>query len=62
MVPESSGRHPAVRVVEGQKLRSPHLVLADFSRDIRIAFIFGDEMREALQRVLRLDDLVAVFL
>jgi hypothetical protein len=42
---------------KAQILRRPHLVLANFSRDVGVA-ILGQSI-EPLQRILRLDDLVS---
>ena len=36
---ESAGRHPAVRLLEVKELRRPHLMLADFGRDVGVAIL-----------------------
>src|SRR5262249_61797488 len=53
---EPTRGHPAVGLLEMEELRRPHLVLADFGRDIDVAAL--GELVEPLDRVLRLDDLV----
>ena len=50
---EAAARQPAVRLVELQELRRPHLVLADFRRDVDIAIF--DVRLQPLERELRHD-------
>ena len=50
---QAPGRHPAVGRLEMIVLRSPHLVLADFRRDVGIATLC--QLIETLDRILRLD-------
>ncbi len=51
--------HPAVGVFESQKLRRPHLVLADLGADISV-HILGQRLKP-LQGVLRFDDFARLF-
>ena len=53
---EAPGRHPAVRLLELEELRRPHLVLTDFGGDVDVA-VAGERV-EPLDGVLRLDELV----
>jgi hypothetical protein len=53
---EAARGHPAVRLLEAVVLRRPHLVLADLGRDVGFAAL--RQLVEALDRVLRLDDVV----
>ena len=50
---ETARRHPAVRLVEVEELRRPHLVLADFGGDVDVLVL--RQLVETLDRVLRLD-------
>ncbi len=52
---QAAGGHPAVRLLELEELRGPHLVLADLGGDVGIAVL--GQLIEPLDRVLRLDDL-----
>ena len=55
---EAARGHPAVRLLEMVELRRPHLMLADFGRDVGVAVL--GQLVEPLDGVLRLDDLVRV--
>ena len=55
---EATGGHPTEGLFEFDKLRRPHLVLADIGGDVRVG-IFG-EFVEAIQRVLGFDDVGAL--
>src|SRR5215207_4238099 len=55
---ETARCHPAVRLLEPEELRRPHLMLADFGGDVDVA-IFR-ELIQTLDGVLRLDDFVRV--
>src|ERR1700704_2311463 len=55
---ETTGGHPAVRFLEAIELRRPHLMLAHFGGDVGVATL--GQLVEALNSVLRLDDLVRV--
>ena len=53
---EAAGRHPAVRLLEAEELRRPHLVLADLGGDVGVAVL--GQLVKPLDRVLRLDHIV----
>src|SRR3954470_12795005 len=53
---EPAAGHPAVWLLELEELRRPHLMLADFGRDVDVAVL--GPMVEPLDRVLRLDRLI----
>jgi hypothetical protein len=53
---EAARGHPAVRLLEAEELRRPHLVLADFGGDVGVAAL--GQLVEPLDRVLRLDDVL----
>ena len=55
---EPARGHPAVRLLELEELRRPHLVLADLGGDVDVAVL--GQLVEPLDRVLRLDDVVRV--
>ena len=55
---EAARGHPAVRLLEAEMLRRPHLMLADLGGDVDVAAL--GQLVEPLDRVLRLDDLVGV--
>ena len=52
--PQATRRHPAVRQVEIEILRRPHLVLANLGGDIDVTI--SSHLAQALDGVLRLDD------
>ena len=55
---ETAGGHPAMRLLETEELRRPHLVLADFGRDVGILAAGG--LEQLLDRELRQDDIVVL--
>ncbi|ENN87686.1 hypothetical protein RHSP_45851 [Rhizobium freirei PRF 81] len=55
--PEAARGHPAVRLFETEELCRPHLVLADFRRDVGVAML--RQLVEPLDSILRHDDIVA---
>ena len=55
---QTTRRHPARRLLEMVELRRPHLMLSHFRGDVGVAIL--GEFVEALDRVLRLDDLIRV--
>ena len=55
---EPAGSHPVIGLLELQELRRPHLMLAHFGGDVVVAIL--DVMIEPLERVLRLDRLLAL--
>src|SRR5450755_5008342 len=55
---ETPRGHPAVRLLEAEELRRPHLVLADFGGDVDVAA--AGVLEQALDRELRQDDIVVL--
>ena len=55
---EPARGHPAVRLLEAEELRRPHLVLADFGGDVDVAA--ARRLEQPLDRVLRQDDIVVL--
>ena len=55
---EPARGHPAVRLLEMEMLRRPHLVLADLGGDVDV-LVLG-QLVEPLDRVLRLDHFVRI--
>src|SRR6266478_9365433 len=56
---EAARGHPAVRLLEAEELRRPHLMLADFGCDVDVAP--ARRFEQPLDRKLRQDDLVVLF-
>jgi len=56
---QTARRHPAVRLLEAEELRRPHLVLADFGGDVDVAP--ARRLEQPLDRELRQDDIVVLF-
>ncbi len=57
---EAAAGHPVVRFIEMEMLGRPHLMLTDFRRNVGITPL-GRRIKP-LDRILRLDDLVGIFI
>ena len=55
---EPARGHPAVRLLEFEELRRPHLVLADFGGDVDV--LAAGQRIEPLDRILRHDHVLAL--
>ena len=55
---ETARGHPAMRLLEAEELRRPHLVLADFGGDVGVAA--ARRLEQPLDRELRQDDIVVL--
>src|SRR6266478_8630640 len=55
---ETARGHPAVRLLEAEELRRPHLVLADFGGDVDIAS--ARRLEQSLNSELRQDDIAVL--
>ena len=55
---EAARRHPAMRLLEAEELRRPHLVLTDFGRDVGV--VPARRLEQALDGILRQDDIVVL--